>query len=75
MIDPQSYYQVDHDHSVDSYEVEDKTYDHNIELIRHVWSLVDEAEREVHCSYRHTCTQMANYLDDLTSEIEKSFDI
>lgn len=47
LCDPQSFYIVDKDFSIESEEMREKTYEQNINLVNQVWVKVDEAEKEI----------------------------
>lgn len=75
LCDPQSFYIVDKDFSIESEEMQEKTYEKNINLVNQVWLKVDEAEREIQDHFKLACTQMGKYVEELTNEIEKNYEI
>lgn len=55
LCDPQSFYIVDKDFSIESEEMREKTYEQNINLVNQVWVKVDEAEKEIQDKFKLAC--------------------
>lgn len=55
--------------------MQERTYERNINLVNQVWLKVDEAEREIQDHFKQTCMQMGKYVEELTNDIEKNYEI